>query len=231
MAESAERRGEVFADDPPEGPPVRGYLHRPPKANGDGCDGWAVTHGAGGNCGSSLLVSLAATFAEAGVCVLRCDLPFRQARPKGPPWPAGAAKDREGLRAAAAALRRELSGRVFLGGQSYGGRQATMLAAEDPAAADGLVLISYPLHPPRAPGKKRTEHFPGLRVPSLFIHGTNDPFGTPGEMEEALKLIPGQTRLILVEGGGHGLLTPKASRMAELAGRILAEFQSFFPTQ
>jgi predicted alpha/beta-hydrolase family hydrolase len=228
MTESVAQRGEAFAQDPPEGPAVRGFLHRPQKSNGDG---WVVTHGAGGNCGSGLLVSLAASFAEAGVCVLRCDLPFRQARPQGPPWPAGAAKDREGLRTAVTALRRVVRGRVFLGGQSYGGRQATMLSAEDRGVADGLVLLSYPLHPPQAPAKKRTEHFPQLHVPALFIHGTDDPFGTPGEMEETLKLIPAATKLVFVEGGGHGLASAKGSRAGEVVARILAEFQSFFGGQ
>ena len=227
MAERVTQRGEAFAEDPPDGPAVRGFLHRPEKS---GSDGWVVTHGAGGNCGSSLLVSLAACFSEAGVCVLRCDLPFRQARSQGPPRPGGAAQDREGLRAAVAALRNEVSGRVFVGGQSYGGRQATMLAAEDRRAADGVVLVSYPLHPPQAPGKKRTKHFPQLLVPALFIHGTNDPFGTPEEMEEAVKLIPAQTKLAFVEGGGHGLVPGKASRASseKVAARILEEFQSFF---
>ena len=226
MAESDVQRGEAFSQDPPEGPAVRGFLHRSRKSNGEG---WVVTHGAGGNCGSGLLVSLAATFAEAGWCVLRCDLPFRQER-RGPPSPRGAARDREGLRAAVAALRREVPGRVFLGGQSYGGRQATMLAAEDHGAADGLVLLSYPLHPPHAPGKKRTVHFSQLQVPALFLHGTHDPFGTPEEMEEAVKLIPAETRLVFVEGAGHGLVPSKASPagVEKVAARILAEFQPFF---
>jgi hypothetical protein len=225
MAESVAQRGEAFALDSHEGPAVRGFLHRPP--NG-GEDGWVVTHGAGGNCGSGLLVSLAVAFAEAGVCVLRCDLPFRQARRQGPPSPAGAAKDREGLRAAVTALRGVAPGRVFLGGHSYGGRQATMLAAEDRGAADGLVLLSYPLHPPQAPGKKRTEHFPQLQIPALFIHGTNDPFGTPEEMEEAVKLIPAATKLVFVERAGHSLVAGKASRAAEVSAKFLAEFESFF---
>jgi hypothetical protein len=225
MAESIAQRGEAFALDPPEGPAVRGFLHRPKKG---GEQGWVVTHGAGGNCGSGLLPSLGVAFAEAGVCVLRCDLPFRQVRRQGPPSPAGAANDRDGLRAAVTALRGVASGRVFLGGHSYGGRQATMLAAEDRGAADGLVLLSYPLHPPQAPGKKRTEHLPQLQIPALFIHGTNDPFGTPQEMEEAVKLIPAATRLVFVEGARHSLVPGKASRAAEVAATILAEFQSFF---
>lgn len=225
MTEGVAQRGEAFTLDSPEGPAVRGFLHRPQRG---GEEGWVVTHGAGGNCDSGLLVSLAAAFAEAGVCVLRCDLPFRQERRQGPPSPAGAAKDREGLRAAVTALRGVVHGRVFLGGHSYGGRQATMLAAEDNGAAGGLVLLSYPLHPPQAPGKTRTEHFPQLRTPALFLHGTNDPFGTPQEMQKAVELIPAATRLVFVEGAGHSLVPGKASRAAELVARILAEFRSFF---
>jgi predicted alpha/beta-hydrolase family hydrolase len=74
----------------------------------------------------------------------------------------------------------------------------------------------------------RTEHFPQLHVPALFIHGTNDPFGTPAEMEEAVKLIPAATNLVFVEGGGHGLGPAKGSRAGEVVARILSEFQSFF---
>src|SRR5580692_4513969 len=127
---------------------VRGFLHRPAEAGGPGL---VLTHGAGGNCRMPLLVAAAETFAEAGVTVLRCDLPFRQRRPTGPPSPSGAAGDRTGLREAVVALRRSVAGPIFLGGQSYGGRQATILAAEEPSVADGVLLFSYPLHPPGKP--------------------------------------------------------------------------------
>src|SRR5688500_6220673 len=126
-------------------PTVRGVLHRPASPARDGL---VLTHGAGGNCGAPLLVALGDAFAAAGVTVLRCDLPYRQARPKGPPFPSGAARDRDGLRQAVRELRWILPGRVFVGGQSYGGRQASMLAADEPGLADGLLLLSYPLHPP-----------------------------------------------------------------------------------
>ena len=71
-----------------EQPGVRGFLHRPDNATGRGL---VLTHGAGGNCNMPLLVAAANAFAEAGFCVLRCDLPFRQRRPKGPPSPSTAA--------------------------------------------------------------------------------------------------------------------------------------------
>lgn len=166
---------------------LRGFLHRPEQPSGDAI---ALTHGAGSNCQAPLLVAVANEFARAGFTVLRFDLAFRQARAGGPPRPGDAALDREGIRAAASALRRIAGERLFLGGHSYGGRQASMLAAADSAVADGLLLLSYPLHPPRKPAQMRTGHFPQLSTPAVFVHGSRDPFGTLEEMRAALALIP-----------------------------------------
>ena len=164
-----------------------------------------LTHGAGGDCHAPLLVAAARAFSMAGWTVLRCDLPFRQRRPKGPPSPADAAADRAGLRAAIDAMRELVAGPVVLGGQSYGGRQATILAAEQPQAVAGLLLFSYPLHPPGQPDRLRTEHFPRLRVPAVFVHGTGDPFGSLAELNSAVAKIPAPTTIIPVAGAGHDL--------------------------
>ena len=152
-----------------------------------------------------LLVTAAEAFRAAGFVVLRCDLPFRQRRPRGPPSPAGAAEDRAGLRRAVAALRRCWPAPVVLGGQSYGGRQASLLAAEEPDVADALLLFSYPLHPPGKPERLRTEHLPRIPIPALFVSGTADPFGTAAELKGAIALIPGPTRLMSIDGAGHDL--------------------------
>jgi len=112
---------------------VRGHLHRADDAG----DGMVLTHGAGGNGDAPLLRAVAEAFQSAGVTLLRCDLPFRQQRPVGPPRPADSAKDRAGLRAAATAVRSIVNRRVILAGQSYGGRQAAMLAADEPELVEG----------------------------------------------------------------------------------------------
>ena len=143
-------------------PPVRGLLHR---AAGS-ADGIVLTHGAGSDARAPLLSALARAFVAGGITVLRCDLPFRQARPSGPPSPGGSERDRRGLAAAVAAMRACGVKRCFVGGHSYGGRQASMLLAESPALASGLLLLSYPLHPPAAPDRRRIEHLPALRVPT-----------------------------------------------------------------
>jgi len=151
------------------------------------------------------LRAVAEAFAGAGFHVLRCDLPYRQVRPTGPPFPGAAARDREGLQRAAAAMREITPELVILGGHSYGGRQATLLAAESPTIADALLLLSYPLHPPRKPEQLRTQHFPKLHTPALFIHGTRDPFGSIEEMTKALTAIPARSRLVTIEKAGHEL--------------------------
>ncbi len=161
-----------------------------------------LTHGAGGNCNAPLLVALADKFAASGLSTLRCDLPFRQRRPKGPPSPSDAKHDQAGLRRAVELMKQQFVGKAFLGGVSYGGRQASMLIAAEPGLVDGLLLLSYPLHPPGRPAQLRTAHFPNLRIPTLFVSGTRDPFGAIPELEVAIKLIPAPTKLLPIEGRG-----------------------------
>jgi predicted alpha/beta-hydrolase family hydrolase len=205
-------------------PRVRGFLQRPVSASGDAL---ILTHGAGGNARMALLVALAEVFADAGFTVLRCDLPFRQARSFGPPRPGEAAADREGLKDAVAAMRRLVSGRVFLGGQSYGGRQASMLLAAE-GVADGLVLLSYPLHPPSRPDQPRTQHLPQLNVQTLFVHGTRDPFGSIAEVQAARELIPAKTELVAVEGAGHDLGFKGKTHRGDVPACVLGAFRQFF---
>ncbi len=214
---------EPFVDEREGEPPVRGVLHR---AADSSADALVLTHGAGGNCRAPLLVALAESLAGAGVTVLRYELPFRQARASGPPSPAWAARDQEGIRLAVAAMKRVTPGKVFAGGQSYGGRQTTMVAATDPALVDGLLLLSYPLHAPGRPTQLRTGHFPNLRMPALFISGTNDAFGSIDEIEAAVKLIPARVEVVPVPGAPHGLLT-KTNRQT-LTLTIVERFKRFF---
>jgi len=202
-------------------PQVRGFLHVPEAPNGNAL---VLTHGAGSNAQAPLLIALAETFSAAGLAVLRCDLPYRQTRSWGPPGPGDAARDRAGLKNAIAALKKITPGPLFLGGHSYGGRQSSMLCAEEPDVVPGLLLLSYPLHPPRKPEQQRTQHLPSLRTPSLFVHGTRDPFGSIAELERALKMIPAKTKLVAVEGAGHDLGFKGKARSEDLPRRVLSEF-------
>jgi uncharacterized protein len=199
-------------------PPVRGVLHP-----ASGPEGLVLTHGAGGTMDAPLLVAVASAFAERGVWVLRCNLPYRQARPSGPPSPSGAPRDREGLLAALAVLRAHARGRLFLGGHSYGGRMASMLVAGEPTLVCGLLLQSYPLHPPGKPKDLRSAHLPNIRVPTLFVHGTADAFASSEELSAARALMTARTSTLEVKGG-HDLGWSSKRGNKELPDRIATAF-------
>jgi predicted alpha/beta-hydrolase family hydrolase len=204
-------------------PGARGFLHLPAQANGDAV---LLTHGAGANCRSKLLTELSSAFSDAGFTVLQFDLPFRQSRPFGPPFPGSAQRDRDGIGRAVQLMKQKMSGRIFVGGHSYGGRQSSMLLAEEPELADGILLLSYPLHPPKKPQELRTAHFPKLTRPALFVQGTRDPFASVEEMKAALELIPGRKLLVEFEGAGHELLPKKSA--STIPGEIVRRFRGFF---
>ena len=212
----------AFLDASPNEVPVRGYLHRADS----GGDCLVLTHGAGANCNAPLLIALAETFCASGLTVLRCDLPFRQLRAHGPPPRGSAERDQQGLAAAIASMRRQTSGRLFLGGHSYGGRQASLLSATTPGLVSGLLLLSYPLHPPQRRTELRTAHFPNLKTPALFVHGTRDGFGSIEELQSAMQLIPARTELLPVPDAGHELMTKK--NRDDLPKIVVEAFRKFF---
>jgi predicted alpha/beta-hydrolase family hydrolase len=214
---------EAFSDLSNQEAPVRGYFY---PSNTPSANCLILTHGAGANCEAPLLMALAAGFSSQNWMVLRCDLPFRQLRPQGPPTRGSAERDQAGLRAAVAAMRGMSAGRIVLGGHSYGGRQASMLAAAEPRLVESLLLLSYPLHPPKRPAELRTKHFPSLHTPALFVHGMRDGFGTISEIQSALSLIPARTDLLPIAGAGHELLT-KNNRDA-LTEEVMSRFSTGF---
>ena len=211
-----------FVDELHQGIAVRGFLHHAGDSRGDGV---VLTHGAGANCNAPLLTELANAFCASGLSVLRCDLPFRQLRPQGPPPRGSAERDQRGLEAAIASLRHHVSGRIFLGGHSYGGRQASILAAAAPGLVERLLLLSYPLHPPQRREELRTAHFPNLRTPAMFVHGVRDGFGSIEEMTAALTLIPARTELLPVASAGHELMTKR--NLEDLPKAVVEAFQRF----
>lgn len=178
--------------------------------------------GAGSDAGHPALRAIEA--AVAPLPVARMDFPYRRAGRKAPdraPVLVAAVRDeaaalveRAGIEPAA----------LVLGGRSMGGRMCSMAVADGLPAA-GLVLVSYPLHPPGKPERSRTEHLPRLVVPCLFVHGTRDPFGTPSELTEATAAIPGPVTHVWVEGGRHDL----ARADDEVAGAVAAWLGTLAP--
>ena len=186
-----------------------------------------LTHGAGSNRDAPLLVAVDDALRAAGLEVRRVNLFFRQARPSGSPRPGDAERDREGLANAVRQAGQEYGGRVFLGGHSYGGRQSSMLVAEQPGLVSGLLLLSYPLHPPGRPEQLRTAHLPNIQTPTLFIHGVRDPFGSLDELRAAIALIPARTLLLEIPSAGHELARRPAA-VAKVSNQIAEEFLTFF---
>jgi predicted alpha/beta-hydrolase family hydrolase len=155
-----------------------------------------LTPGASANRDSPALVAIERAVAPDGVIVERIDLPGTRVE-------RAAAVVTEAAAALAERAGCPLS-EVYVGGRSFGGR-ACSLAVADGLGAAGLVLLSYPLHPPGRPTELRTAHFPKLQVPCLFVSGTRDAFATPAELESATAAIPGAVTHVWVEGGNHGM--------------------------
>ena len=180
---------------------IAGIAHEP-----DGTPSGVVvlTHGAGGSRESALLQQLCDEWARRGWLAVRYNLPYRRRRPKGPPS-GSAATDRAGIVEAIAVCRDLADGPLIAGGHSYGGRLTSMVVAEKPQPVDVLTLFSYPVHPPGKPERARTEHLPDITVPTVFTHGTSDPFGTLDELRAAAALIPAPTDVVEVTGARHDL--------------------------
>jgi predicted alpha/beta-hydrolase family hydrolase len=172
--------------------------------------------GAGSGRDQSTLVAVEKAVAPAWSTV-RADFAYRKEGRRAPDRPP---KLLATVREELAAIRAR---RVVVGGRSMGGRMCSMVAAGAdgepvPKSIAGLVAISYPLHPPGRPDKRRVEHLPGITVPCLFVQGTRDPFGSPAELEEWTKTIPGRVTHHWIEGGGHDLKGADAEVAAAVAG-------------
>ena len=100
-----------------------------------------------------------------------------------------------------------------------------MLAASEAGLVDRLLLLSYPLHPPQRPSELRTGHFPDLKTPALFVHGTRDGFGSIDELVAAMKLIPARTKLLPITGAGHELVTKR--NRDEVSKQVVEAFRLF----
>lgn len=166
-----------------------------------------LAHGAGAAMDSRGMTDIASRLATRGVRVVRFEFAYMASRRSGvrrPPPRADTLLDE--YRAVLA----EIGGRPVIGGRSMGGRVASMIA--DPLYAAGrvagLVCLSYPWHPPEKPDQPRIEHLAGLRVPTLIVQGTRDPFGSPAEVAEYP--LSSAIELLWLDDGDHDLRPRKA---------------------
>lgn len=180
---------------------IAGVAHLP---EGDPAGVVVLSHGAGGSRESPLLVRLCEEWAHRGWLAVRYNLPYRRRRPKGPPS-GSAATDQQGIVEAVAVARTLAAGPLIAGGHSYGGRLTSMAVADAEAGVDALTLFSYPVHPPGMPERARTEHLPRIAVPTVFTHGTGDPFGSMQELRDAAALVGAPTQIVEITGARHDL--------------------------
>jgi uncharacterized protein len=202
---------------------IAGVAHEP---DGEPQGAVVLTHGAGGNRDSPLIIRTCDEWARRGWLAIRYNLPYRRRRPKGPPSNS-AASDQQGIVEAIELARSLTSGPVIAGGHSYGGRMTSMVAA-DGADLAVLTLFSYPLHPPGKPDRARTEHLPQIHTPTVFTHGTSDPFGSIDELRPAAALVCAPTEIVEITGARHdlgsktldvpGLAVAAALRLSEIPG-------------
>jgi predicted alpha/beta-hydrolase family hydrolase len=159
-----------------------------------------VGHGAGAGMDHPFIVGFCEALAGEGIAALRFNFPYMEAGRRSPDQAPNAIA---AFRAAFDAATARAGGRAVLaGGKSYGGRIASMAAADGmPAAA--LVFLGYPLHPPGKPDRIRDEHLYTLEIPMLFLHGTKDPFADPALLAAVVEKLGDRATLVDVEGAGH----------------------------
>lgn len=158
-----------------------------------------LTHGAGGDLKDPILRGVGSALAGRGIAVLRFNLAYREAGRKAP----GSATQSEACWRGVADAVRPGGVPLFVGGKSYGGRMASHVVAGG-YPVEGVVLLSYPLHPPGKPERIRDAHLRDIQAPMLFVQGTKDSFATPELLIATIRTLPRAT-LLSVEGGEHSL--------------------------
>jgi predicted alpha/beta-hydrolase family hydrolase len=175
-----------------------------------------LAHGAGADMNSAALKTVADALADERIPSLRFNFPYRAAGKRAPDRPPVLLASVREAAAELARLAKVAPEQLVLGGRSMGGRVASLAAADpdDPLAALGLALLSYPLHPPGNPEKLRVDHFKGLTMPVLFASGTRDAFGTPAELKRHAKKVKGPVTFFWVETGDHSVKPLKSSGLS-----------------
>lgn len=181
-----------------DGGSVSGAWHHPAR----GKTYLVLGHGAGGPMQTPALVSFAEAMCDRGIGTVRFNFPYTEAGRKAPdPQP----RLISCYRAVATAVAGKAS-ELFLGGRSMGGRIASHVVAEG-LHAQGLVFLSYPLHPPGKPERIRDAHLGAISAPMLFVQGSRDAFARPDLLAATMGRLP-RANLHKVEGADHGLKVP-----------------------
>jgi len=172
-------------------------------------------HGAGSNQSSPAIVRFAAALAARGFDAVTFNFPYSEQRRRVPdPNPKLELCWRRLIQAFHDGMLIEQGARLVIGGRSMGGRIASQVVAADPDGIAGLLLLGYPLHPPGQPDKPRTRHLPDIRIPTLFVQGSHDVFGTPDELAPVIGGIKGAS-LFVVDTADHALKVRKKAPLPQ----------------
>lgn len=188
------------------------------EAEGEPWAAVAIAHGAGSGREHPFLAGFAGALREHGIATLRFDFPYRAAGRRMP----GPAAHAIATWAAVSDWTRSLGVPWWAVGKSYGGRMASMAAAEGTIDPAGLAYLGYPLHPPGHPEKARVAHLPAVTQPQLFVTGTNDPFVQPIDQLEDAVASCRDAAISWIEGGGHSFEVKGRPRPADVIGAELA---------
>jgi hypothetical protein len=200
-----------------------------PATSGNELALFVMAHGAGGSMSDRATLAAANALRSRGFGVVRFNFLYKErGSSRTDPMPVCM----KVIEAVVARARAEVTPRtVLIGGRSFGGRAASMLAA-DGFDADGLLLLAYPLHPPGQPAKLRDAHLPNIRMPVICFNGTRDEFCTPDLMKRVLTTVTAPWEMHWLEGADHSFHVLKSSgrndaavlaEMGETAARWLAE--------
>jgi uncharacterized protein len=184
-------------------------------------EAWAtivIAHGAGAGYRHPFLLGFSRGMISQGVATARFNFPYVEAGRRMP----GPAAHAVATWSAVMASLAESAGPVWAAGKSYGGRMASMAAAEDEIDPAGLIYLGYPLHPPGDPAKARVAHLPAVVQPQLFVEGTTDPFIQPIDQLEDAVASCRDAEIAWVEGGGHSFEVKGRKRPADEIGADLA---------
>ena len=193
------------------------------RSDGEAAASLILGHGAGAGQHSAFMVDFASALSQLGLDVVTFNFLYAERQRK---IPDRAPVLEDCYRAVIDVARHEIESArhaLFIGGKSMGGRMATHVAAADAALqVAGLVLLGYPLHPPGQPEKRRDAHLPSVRRPMLFVQGSRDTFGTPGELEPLLARLSPAPVLHVVAGGDHSFKLSRKDpvRQAEVYSQI-----------
>ena len=179
---------------------------------------FVCAHGAGGNMSDRSLLAAANALRGKGLGVVRFNFLYKE---KGSGRPDPMPKLMATASAVVDRTRAELAPhRLIIGGRSMGGRAASMLAA-DGFAAEGLLLLADPLHPPGKPDQLRDAHLPRITMPVLCFNGTRDEFCTPELMARVLTTVTAPWTMHWLDGADHSFHVLKSSGRNDAA--VLAE--------